>query len=223
MVAAAPADEGQRRQPAVTPGAVVEDLIRQRSGAGVVVRNDRRRKRPRQIEIHGRHPRLLTKLGNFIRVRRPGRYHPIHLPGEHRLHRFDLQLRATTGTGDNRQQTALARHLFKAFRNGAEVTVVVFGNNHADHMRFFTAQHAGLAVYRVALLFSNPRHLFRKFGADTPFFPVAIEDCTDRAGRNAGQFRQIVDSDFFHFPNLRHKFISLLISPLAQSMKLAQH
>jgi hypothetical protein len=41
-------------------------------------------------------------------------------------------------------------------------------------MRFFTAQHAGLAVYRVALLFSNPRHLFRKFGADTPFFQLPL-------------------------------------------------
>ncbi|WP_222614956.1 hypothetical protein, partial [Klebsiella pneumoniae] len=38
-----------------------------------------------------------------------------------------------------------------------------------------------------------------------------------------GKFRQVVNRDFLHFPNLRHKIISLLISPLAQSMKLAQH
>lgn len=38
----------------------------------------------------------------------------------------------------------------------------------------FTAQHAGLTVNRIALLLGNPRHLFRKLGADAALFQLPL-------------------------------------------------
>ena len=104
----------------------------QRFRTAVVIRNHRRRERPRQVEIDRRHARLLAERGNFIRIGRPGRDHPVNLPGEHRFYRFELQLRASARTGDNRQQATLAGHLLKAFGDGTEVAVIVFGDNHAN-------------------------------------------------------------------------------------------
>ena len=195
----------------------------QRLRAAVVIRYHRRGDRARQVEIDRGHACLLAQGGNFVRIGCPCGHHPVNLPGEHRFYRFDLQLRPPARTGDNRQQAARSGHLLKALRHRPEIAVIVFGDNHTDDARFFAAQHAGLAVNRIALLLGNPRHLFGKLRADAALFPVAVEDSAHRARRNAGQFSQVVNRDFLHFPNLRHKIISLLISPLAQSMKLAQH